>query len=406
MENFNTDNLISQLFKKETQKYSNSNNPELSIILPCRNEQEALPHVLNQIKRTIQDNKINAEIIISDSSSDNSIKIIKQFAQNNPHQLKIKVIKHNKVGYGNAYLEAFPHVKAPYLFIADCDGTYNFEEIPNFLNALKQNYDFVIGNRFAYKLEKNTMPLSHKYIGNPILSGLLRLFYGTSVKDSHCGMRAIKKQALEKLNLKTTGMEFASEMVIKALKNNLKIKQLPIHYHKRIGKSKLNTMTDGWRHLRFMLLYSPLFLFFIPGFALFLMGITTLFWFYFSNPTFFGITFYTHPMFISALLTIIGYQLIIFSVFAKTYAITHLNEKSPLENIYKHLTIEKASTLGLILSLTGLMIFILILYKWINSGLGDLNQIKNAVLGLTLLTIGIQTIFSSFMLSILGIKER
>jgi glycosyltransferase involved in cell wall biosynthesis len=406
MENFNTDNLISQLFHKEKQPSIQNQEPEISIILPCRNEEAALPKVLNQIKETIQENNINAEIILSDSSSDNSIEIIKQFAKNNPNTLKIKVIKHNKIGYGNAYLEAFPHTKSEYLFMADCDGTYDFNEIPKFLEALKENYDFVIGNRFAYKLEKNVMPFSHKYIGNPILSGLLKLFFKTSVKDSHCGMRAITKQSLEKIKLQTTGMEFASEMVIKALKNGLKTKQLPIHYHERIGKSKLNTMTDGWRHLRFMLLYSPLFLFFIPGFILFTLGIITLSWFYLTNPTFFGITFYTHPMFISALLTITGYQLIIFSVFAKTYAINHLNEKSPLEKLYKYMTIEKASIIGSIIALAGLIIFILILYKWINSGLGDLNQIKNAVLGLTLLTIGIQTIFSSFMLSILGIKEK
>lgn len=406
MENFNTDNLISQLFHKEKQPIISNQEPEISIILPCRNEQEALPHVLNQIKQTIQNNNINAEIIISDSSSDNSIGIIKQFAKNNPNALKIKVIKHNKIGYGNAYLEAFPHTKSEYIFMADCDGTYDFNEIPKFIEALRRGYDFVIGDRFAYKLEKNVMTFSHKYIGNPILSGLLRLFYGTSIKDSHCGMRAISKKTLEKIKLQTTGMEFASEMVIKALKNHLKIKQLPIYYHKRIGKSKLNTITDGWRHLRFMLLYSPLFLFFIPGFILFTLGITTLFWFYFANPTLFGITFYTHPMFISSLLTIVGYQLIIFSVFAKSYAITHLNEKSPLEKLYKYMTIEKASATGILLSLIGVIIFATILYKWINAELGDLNQIKNAIIALTLTTIGIQTISSSFMLSILGIKEK
>lgn len=404
---FNTSRLISQLFsKKNQQTYSLQNQPELSIILPCRNEEQALPHVLKQITTTLNKNQINAEVIISDSSSDNSIEIIKQFAKQNPNQLNIKLIKHDKEGYGNAYLSTLSHINADYIFMADCDGSYDFNEIPNFLNQLKQGYDFVIGNRFAYKIPSNAMSWSHKYIGNPVLSGILRLFYKTSVRDSHCGMRAITKSALDKLKLQTTGMEFASEMVIKVLKNNLKLKQLPIHYHPRIGSSKLKTLTDGWRHMRFMLLYSPLFLFFIPGLILFLLGTITLILFYLKNPVIFGITFYTHPMFLSSLLTIVGYQLIIFSIFAKTYAIQHLNERSPLEKLYKYITIENASIIGFIISVTGLIIFIFILYIWINSGFGSLNQIKNAILALTLATIGIQTIFSSFMLSILGIKEK
>lgn len=392
MENFNTSRLLSEVVLRE------SNEPEISIILPCRNEEKALPHCLMQIKQVIKQHNLNAEIIVSDSSVDKSPEIAKQF--------NVKLVKHNKEGYGIAYLEGFKYAKGKYVFMADCDGSYDFNEIPNFLNTLKQGYDFVIGNRFAYKIESRVMPWSHKYIGNPILSGLLKLFFGTTVKDSHSGMRAITKQALNQLKLQTTGMEFASEMVIKALKNNLKIKQLPIHYHKRIGNSKLRSLPDGWRHLRFMLLYSPLFLFFIPGFILFLLGIVTLFWFFFTNPQILGFTFYIHPMFISSLSVIVGYQLIIFSIFAKTYVINHLGEKSSLERLYKYITIENASIIGIIIILLGALIYINVLIKWINLGLGTIDEVKNLILGLTLLTIGIQTIFSSFMLSILGIKEN
>ena len=400
MENFNTDTLISTLLSKPEK-------PELSIVLPCRNEEQAITSCLNQILETLEKNNINAEVIISDSSSDNTLNKIKDFAQENPNRLKIKLIKHNKVGYGNAYLEGFKHVSTDYIFMADCDGTYDFAEIPNFLRELKNNNDFIMGNRFAHPLEKEVMPFTHKYIGNPILSGLLRLFYGTTVKDSHCGMRAIKTSKLKSLNLQTTGMEFASEMVIKALKNNLKIKELQIHYHKRLGESKLNTISDGWRHLRFMLLYSPLFLFFIPGLILFLLGISTLITFYLKNPTIFGFTFYTHPMFLSAILTITGYQLIFFAIFAKTYAITHLGESNKkLEKIYKNITIEKAGIFGSIIIILGLALFLSIFYNWISSDFGELNQIKNSILALTLITLGIQTISSSFMLSILGIKEK
>ena len=400
MKNINTNKLISNILAQPT-------SPELSIILPCRNEEQAIIHCLNQILDTLEKNQINAEVIISDSSSDSTPSKVKQFAQQNPNKLKIKFVKHDKEGYGNAYLEGFKHVTTNYIFMADCDGTYDFSEIPNFLQELKKGNDFVIGNRFAYPLEKDVMPFSHKYIGNPILSGILRIFYRSTVRDSHCGMRAIKTSSLEKLNLQTAGMEFASEMVIKSLKNNLKIKQLPISYKKRMGESKLNTFSDGWRHLRFMLLYSPLFLFFIPGLILFLLGITTLITFYLKNPTIFGLTFYIHPMFLSSLLTITGYQLIFFSVFAKTYAITHLGESNKnFEKLYKYISIEKASILGAIIILIGLIIFTTIFYRWVGSNFGELNQIKNSILALTLITIGIQTIFSSFMLSILGIKDK
>jgi glycosyltransferase involved in cell wall biosynthesis len=380
-------------------KRRSKKNPEISIILPCRNEEKALPLCLKEIKNIIKKYKLSAEIIVSDSSSDSSPKIaIKN---------KVILVKHDKDGYGNAYLEAYKIAKGKYIFMADADCTYDFNEIPRFINELKNGSDFVIGNRFSKKIQKESMSFSHRYIGNPILSGILRLFFGTSLKDAHSGMRAISREALNKLRLKTTGMEFASEMIVKALKNNLKIKELPIDYRKRQGTSKLNSFRDAWRHLRFMLLYSPLFLFFIPGMLLFFIGLATLIWFYLSEPTILGIKLFYHPMFFSSLLTIIGYQLIIFSAFAKSYSINHLEEYSPtMEKLYKYITIEKASIIGIIGTIIGISLYAFIIYKWLNSGFGSLNEIKNSILALTLTIIGVQTIFSSFMLSILGIKEK
>ncbi len=271
---------------------------------------------------------------------------------------------------------------------------------------MRKGYDFVIGDRFAYKFGNEVMPWTHKYIGNPILSGILRLFFKTSVRDSHCGMRAVSRSALDKLKLQTVGMEFASEMIVKALKCGLKIKEFPIKYKPRIGESKLSTWRDGWRHLRFMLLYSPLFLFFIPGFTLFVLGLLSFFWLYFGLAEVFGTQLYVHPMFISSLFMIIGYQLMIFALFAKTYAITHLNEKSPLEKLYRYVTIEKAGIIGGVLVVLGVGIYGYIFLKWVNSGFGSLDEVKNLVVAQTFAVIGVQTIFSAFMLSILGIKER
>ncbi len=374
-------------------------NPEISVILPCRNEEQGLPVCLAQIKKTIKENNLSAEIIVSDSSTDKSPEIAKKE--------NVILVKHDKEGYGVAYLEAFKVARGKYIFMADADASYDFSEILNFVNQLKNGFDMAIGNRFAGKMHGQAMTFSHKYIGNPVLSFLLRLFFKTKIRDSQCGLRAIKKDCLEKLNLQTTGMEFASEMLVKALKNNLKIKELAIDYYPRKGETKIRSMADAWRHIRFMLLYSPLFLFFIPGVILLLVGTVSTAWLYFGVPKIFGVALFYHPMFFSSLLIIAGYQLIIFSAFAKTYAITHLKDRSKnFEKLFKYITIERAGVLGLVTALAGILIFIFIIANWIKLGFPALNEIKNSIIASTLLIVGIQTFFSSFMLSILGIKER
>ncbi len=367
----------------------------ISVVLPCRNEEKTIGICIDKIKEVFKKNNLKGEIIVSDSSSDNSPEIAKK--------LGAKVIKHNKVGYGNAYLEGFRHAKGDIIVMGDADNTYDFLEIPNLLKALKNN-DMVLGRRKYIK--KGAMPLLHRVIGNPLLSFVLRFFFKGKIKDAHSGFRAIKKEKLNQLNLKTTGMEFASEMIIKAIKNNLKIKEVPIHYYKRKGSSKLKSFSDGWKHLRFMLLYSPLFLFFIPGIILFLIGLISMPWLYFGSPEILGIRLFYHPLFLSSVLVIIGYQLVIFALFAKTYATTHLGDKPILNKLYRYITIEKASIFGILIILAGIIIYTTILLKWLNTNFGALNEIKNSIIALTLIVVGIQTIFSSFMLSILGIKEK
>jgi len=373
--------------------------PEISIILPCRNEEEALPFCLEKIKKVIKDNNLSAEMIVSDSSTDKSPEIAKEYGA--------ILIKHDKEGYGRAYLEAFKFSKGKYLFLADADNTYDFSQIPDFINQLESGYDFVIGNRFSGKIEKGAMPWPNRYIGTPVLSLFLKIFFGAKIKDSQSGIRAIKKDTLEKLNLQTSGMEFASEMIIKAIKNNLKIKEIPTNYFKRIGKSKLKPFSDAWKHIRFMLLYSPLFLFFMPGLLLLTVGIASMLWFYFGNPQIFGIKLFYHPLFLSSILAILGYQLIIFSAFAKIYSINHLGEKNCFfEKMFKYITLEKAGIAGILVSVLGLAIYFFIFIKWLKSGFGSLDEVKNSIVALTLIVLGMQTIFSSFMLSILGIKEN
>lgn len=373
---------------------------EVSVVLPCRNEEQSIGECILKTHNVFEKYNIHGEIIVSDSSTDNSPEIVRK--------LNVKLVKHNKEGYGRAYLEGFKIAEGTYLFLADPDGTYDFSEIPFFLEYLRNdNYDFVIGNRLAGNIEKGAMPYLHRYIGIPILSLLFRLFFRIKIHDTQCGMRAITKEALSKLNLQTTGMEFASEMIVKAVQEGLRIKEVPIDYYQRKGNSKLRSFADGWRHLRFMLLYCPLFLFFIPGMLLFLFGLVSMLWLYIGSPIILGIRLYFYPMFLSSLSIIIGYQLIIFSFFAKTYAITHLGQESPRINLlYKYITIEKASILGIVISVIGIVIYVAIFLKWIQGGFGALEEAKNSIAALTFIIIGIQTIFSSFMLSILGIKDK
>ncbi|MDX9893647.1 MAG: glycosyltransferase family 2 protein [Patescibacteria group bacterium] len=370
----------------------------ISIVLPCRNEEQAVAHCLQEVERVIKTSNLNAEVIVSDSSQDKSPMIAREFGVN--------LVSHQKEGYGAAYFEGFKAAKGEYIFLADCDGTYDFAELPKFISYLDQGYDFVIGDRFLGNIEKGAMPWLHRYIGSPLLSLIFSFLFWKKIGDINCGMRALTKEALSSLKLRTTGMEFASEMVIKASRQNLKIKETPINYFRRQGKSKLRSFADGWRHLRFMLLYSPWFLFLVPGSILFLVGLI-LFLILLFQPAIWGLKFYYHPMFLASALVITGYQLIIFSVFAKTYAITHLGEQSViLGRLHKFLTIEKASLFGLGLGFLGLLIYGYIFYHWVKSGFGPLAQVQNSVIALTLIVFSLQTIFSSFMLSILGIKEE
>ena len=370
----------------------------ISVVLPCRNEEDSIGSSIRDIKRVFKEDNIDGEIIVSDSSNDRSAEIA--------GSLGVKVIKHNRVGYGIAYLEAFKHIKGRYVIMGDCDGSYNFSYIPRFLELLK-NYDLVIGNRFNYLMEKDAMNPLHRFVGNPLLGLVLRHLFKVKVRDPHSGFRAIKKDKLEKLSLKANGMEFATEMIIKAHKYGLNIKEVDIPYHKRKGYSKLNPFKDGWRHLRLMLLYSPNYLFLVPGLFLFSFGFILTLVLLFGPINLFGVNLVLHPMILGSLLTILGYQIILLGVYAKIYAAIHLNEKDKLiDLINKYANLEKGSLVGLFITLIGILIAVRIIIIWSRGNFGILDQIRPAIFVLTLVVIGIQTIFSSFLLSILGLEQE
>ncbi|MEM2956392.1 MAG: glycosyltransferase family 2 protein [Candidatus Pacearchaeota archaeon] len=373
---------------------------DVSVILPCLNEEKTIGNCIKKALQVFKENKINGEIIVVDNgSTDNSVKIASS--------LGVNVIKEPLKGYGSAYLRGFSEAKGKYIILADSDGTYDLLEIPKFLTALKEN-DFVIGSRFKGEIKKGAMPFLHRYIGNPLLSFLLGIFFRKKISDCHSGFRAIRKDVLEKLNLKTTGMEFASEMIIKAIKSKIKIKEIPVSYHPREGESKLKSFHDGWRHLRFMLLYSPLYLFIIPGFLLFLTGSILMLSLFFGTIAINNVRLDIHSMILSSVLIIVGFQIITLGTYAKIYAVKNELEKPSkfIRLVETYLDFEKGALTGIVIVSIGMIISLIILTRWINLGFGNLSEMRNAILAMTLIVLGIQIAFSAFFISILNIHKK
>ena len=364
----------------------NDNNLTISVILPCRNEEQALAYCINQINEVFTKHKINGEIIVSDSSTDNSPNIAKQ--------LGARLIKHDQEGYGRAFQEGFKVAQGQYIFMADADGTSDFNEVPNFIKYLDQGYDLVIGNRLQGNIEKNAMPWLHRYFGNPALSFLLRLFFSSPVADAHSGMRAIRRSSLSLLNLRTTGMEFASEMIIKATQEKLKIKELPINYHQRQGVSKLKSFSDGWRHLRFMLMFAPNYLFLIPGVLLVILGLVLI------------VLFIDHVVY-GCFLVIVGYQIFSLGIFSKTYmkSAGFIKQDKIVDFLARVIKFETGIFLGVIFLFLGLLVQLDFVFDFLQLNLGiPPNSIILIVL--TLAIIGIQTMFFSFLISILLVEKN
>jgi hypothetical protein len=288
--------------------------------------------------------------------------------------------------------------------MADADLTYDFGEIPNFVRELEAGADLVMGDRMD-NIHPGAMPWLHRYVGNPVLTGTLNLFFRTGVKDAHCGMRAVRRDVLPRLDLRTTGMEFASEMVIRAAKENLDIRQFPIEYHPRGGQSKLSSFRDGWRHLRFLLVHSPTHLFIVPGAVLAFLGavaaLTVL-----LQIDIFGRTWDLHTMIAGSLLMIIGTQVLALGLCAHAYGTYFMGEKDPwFDRMRRRFGLEHGLVLGGAVTLAGIGTAVWILVKWIDRGFGELSEQRLAVLAATLVIVGMPVFFSSFLLSILGLRR-
>jgi hypothetical protein len=289
--------------------------------------------------------------------------------------------------------------------MADADLTYDFGDIPRFVEELDGGADLVMGDRMK-GIQPGAMPWLHRYVGNPVLTGILNLFFRTGVRDAHCGMRAVRREVLPRLDLRTTGMEFASEMVIRAGKAKLDIAEIPIHYHPREGASKLSSFRDGWRHLRFLLVHSPNWLFIVPGALLAVLGVIVSLTVLLQIQVF-GREWDLHAMVAGALLMVVGTQVLALGLCAHAYGTYFMGEEDPwFDRMRARFRLEHGLLLGGVIIFAGLVMAAVIVGIWVDRGFGQLSEERLAVLAATLLIVGLQVFFSSFLISILGLRRR
>lgn len=379
---------------------------ELSIVMPCLNEAETLEICIRKAQNFLKQNQVHGEIIIADNgSTDGSQKIA--------NSLNAKIISISEKGYGSALRGGIESASGKYIIMADADDSYDFESLQPFLSALRSGSDFVIGNRFKGGIDKNAMPFLHKYLGNPVLSFLGRLFFKIKIGDFHCGLRGFSKEAYLKMNLKTTGMEFASEMIVKAKLNNLSIIEVPTKLHKD-GRSRpphLNTWRDGWRHLRFLLLYSPTWLFLIPGIILMVIGFSVSTLLIIEPLTIEYIMLDIHTLLYTSSMILIGFQFIVFYALTKIYAVENglLPKSSRYHKLFKYINLELGLLVGGLLLIFGLLLSFYGFSIWKDSHFGNLNPshtFRIIIPAVFTILFGMQIIFFSLFFSILGLKNN
>ncbi|MEA2481342.1 MAG: hypothetical protein QOJ07_3264 [Thermoleophilaceae bacterium] len=370
----------------------------VSVVIPCLNEADSIEECVLRARKAIDGAGLAGEVVVSDNNSTDGSGDIATAAG-------ARVVRETRPGYGSAYMAGFAAARGRYIVMADADLTYDFFEIPKFVEQLDGGAELVMGDRMD-NIHPGAMPWLHRYVGNPVLSGILNLFFRTGVRDAHCGMRGFRRDILPRLDLRTTGMEFASEMVIRAAKEDVKIAQLPIEYHPREGESKLSSFRDGWRHLRFLLVHSPTHLFVVPGALLAVLG-ALISLISLGQLDVFGRQWELHTMIAGALLTVVGTQVVGLGLCAHAYGTYFMGEKDRwFDRMRARYRLEHGLMLGGAVAFAGLVLAAIIVIQWIDRGLGALSEERLAVLAATLVIVGVQVFFSSFLLSILGLRRQ
>lgn len=382
------------------------NRTELSILMPCLNEAETLATCIKKAQKALEDLNVNGEVVVADNgSTDGSPEIAAA--------LGARVIHVAEKGYGSALLGGIKAARGKYIIMGDADDSYDFTNLGPFLEKLRAGYELVMGNRFKGGIAPNAMPPLHRYLGNPVLTGIGRLFFRSPCGDFHCGLRGFSKAAIQRLDLRTRGMEFASETVVKASLHGLRITEVPttLSVDGRNRPPHLRSWRDGWRHLRFLLLYSPRWLFLYPGLLLMLIGTVVSGWLLVGPRVVDGITLDVHTFLYAAIAIVIGYQTVIFAIFTKVFAITEglLPEDPRLKTLFRYIRLETGILAGALLLATGIGLSIYALSFWSSTSFGPLDPsrtLRLVIPAVTAIALGLQTVLSSFFLSILGLERH
>ena len=380
--------------------------PELTVVMPCLNEAETVGNCIECIQKTAEENHIDTEILIADNgSTDGSIEIAEAHG--------VRIIHVAAKGYGNALRGGIAEAHGKFVIMGDADMSYDFGDIPKFIQELRLGADLVMGNRFRGGIKPHAMPPLHRYLGNPVLTAIGRLFFHCQAGDFHCGLRGFSKSSYDLIDPHTTGMEFASEMVVKASLFGMRITEVPTTLSPD-GRSRaphLRSWRDGWRHLRFLLLYSPRWLFFYPGLLLMVIGLAVSAWLIPGPRRLDVATFDVHTLLFAAAGVILGFQAVSFALFTKIFAISEglLPEDPRLSNSFRYITLETGIIVGSALFLLGFAGSFWAFHLWSTRHFGPLDassMLRWVIPSVLCLTLGGQTIFSSFFLSVLGLNRR
>ncbi|MEI7896507.1 MAG: glycosyltransferase family 2 protein [bacterium] len=383
------------------------NKCELTILMPCLNEAKTLETCIRKARTFIESYNISAEILIADNgSSDDSANIaLKEGA---------RIIQVPIKGYGSALIAGINAAKGKYIIMGDADDSYDFLDLAKFINKLREGYDFVMGNRFEGGIKKGAMPLIHRYFGNPVLSFTGRLFFKSPINDFNCGLRGFDTEKIKKLGLVTLGMEFASEMVVKATIFGYKMTEVPIILYPdgRNCPPHLKTWHDGWNQLVFLLMHSPKWLFFIPSLLFFFISVGGLLCLLPGTVYFNKVGLDIHTLTIAGFMVILSYQLFLFAVFIRVFSLSHglYIAKNKHKYFYNIFSLERGIIFGFMMLISGLGILTFLLNKWIDLDFGRIQNVSSTfrllIPSVTLISLGIQTVFASFFLKILGISSK
>nr|WP_217353105.1 glycosyltransferase family 2 protein [Haloprofundus sp. MHR1] len=360
--------------------------------MPTLNEEQGIAECIRRIKNALVDLEMTGEIVVSDSSTDRTPEIAEA--------LGARVVVPDKPGYGYAYMYAFERARGEYIAIGDADCTYDFEELPKLYDLVANgDADMAMGSRLEGEILPGSMPKLHQYVGNPLLTKFLNVFYRAGVSDAHSGMRVFSREALETMDLNSTGMEFASEMIMEAGAKDLEIEEIPITYHPREGEATLESFSDGWRHVKFMLVNAPGHLFSIPGMVLGVVGMLVMGLAYTSvqlGPVSLGL----NSMIAGSLLTLVGYQVASLGAFSTVASDPIQKANDPFTTwLIQRVSLERGATIGLGIFGVGAAYAAVVVGRWIRGGFATVPVVETNILAFTAIILGVQIFFGSFFLS-------